>query len=156
MKCVVRRLVSLSLAWLLLAACSSAGAEDRGVLTLWCKGTARDNDDALGRDERSKTSEKQGKATIDFDAMQLDFMNWSRVKISEVTYARIQADQNAFETGNGYHMRVDRMTGEVNFQTLIHDAKTGETWYSHLFSGKCGKTDKQGRPIKTKPDASGF
>jgi hypothetical protein len=156
MKRVVRNLARLVLASLPLAFSASANAEDHGVVTLWCKGTAHDNDDAQGRDERIKTSEKQGKATVDFDALQVDFLNWSRIKISDVTYSRIQADQNAFETGNGHHIRMDRITGEVGFQSLIHDAKSGETWYSHTFSGKCAKTDKQGRASKTKPEATGF
>jgi hypothetical protein len=150
------RLSGLAAACTLLAAGPSAGAEDHGVVTVWCKGTATDNDDPLGRDERSKTSERQGKASIDFDALQIDFLFWSRVAITEVTYGRIQADRNAFETGSGYHIRIDRQNGEVSFQALIHDPKSGETWYSHTFSGKCAKADKQGRPIKAKPEGAGF
>jgi hypothetical protein len=156
MKLLLPCMASLSIALALLASAPCAGAEDRGTLTLSCKGTAIDNDDPQGRDERAKSSERQGKATIDFDAKLIDFLHWNRVGMSEVTYGRIQADRNAFETGTGYHIRIDRTSGDVSFQTLVHDAKTGETWFNHTFAGKCAKADKQGRPVKAKPEAAGF
>ena len=147
-----RRIFGGILACMLLACGPCANAEDRGVLKLWCKGTAVDNSDPRGRDQANRSSAKQGRATIDFDERQISFLHWRQIKISSVTVGRIQADRNAFETGNGYHIRIDRLTGEVSFQTLIHDASSGETWYSHGFSGTCSKTDRHGRPSKAMPE----
>jgi hypothetical protein len=155
----MKRLIGIaSVASALLAApaISGAAAPDHGVVTLWCKGTATDNDDPRGRDEATRTTEKQGKLSIDFDASKLDFLSWNRIAISELTFNRIRADQNALASGRGHHVRIDRTTGEISFQTLVHDPASGDTWYSHSFSGRCTRTDKHGHPAKQKSDNTGF
>ena len=146
----VRVLVVVALAiWPL-----AARAVDQGSLSLWCKGTERDSGGAKDEDASRVISDKKAKAVIDFAARSIDFLSWSHVPITQATPLRILADRNAFETGTGYHISIDRVSGDVSLQTLVHDSATGDTWFRHSFIGKCWRADKAGRPDKA-PSGTG-
>ena len=129
------------LAILLLPSCTStATADESGIVTLWCKGSAQVNDDPLGREESIRNILEQGPVVIDFDTQMFQFMNSRRkVPLLSVSTLEIIGGEPIDWSGDseGSVVRLNRATGETYVRFSVHDSQQQVTWHSHTFEGAC-------------------
>jgi hypothetical protein len=133
--------IAMVLAILLLPSCTStATADESGIVTLWCKGSAQVNDDPLGREESVRNIQELGPVVIDLDTQTLQFMN-SRQKVPLLSVSTLEIiggepiDWNGDSEGSV--VRLNRATGETYVRFSVHDSQQQVTWHSHTFEGTC-------------------
>src|SRR5437867_3139281 len=102
-----------------ISATSSAAAADSGTVTLWCKGSVQTNDDPTGSDASIRYSNQEGKAVLDFDHRQFQFLDWGWVPLTTVDNDHISGRLGAFTFESDADLAVielNRLTGEGYFR----------------------------------------